>query len=124
MSKIGIFFYIKGKLFAYPRPIESGVDREGKIDSVDSHYDEYEKLSYHFEHDFEYFPRGRVVYDIEKKRSIVYIDRCIKDDASAKEEIISTFEIDPKKAVFRKDAHYKCHNCNPHYSDIIQDDFG
>lgn len=119
---VGPFFWIQGKLIAFPDKLEDGVDSgAGIIDGHAGHMAEYEKLPQRFEHDYDYWPRGRVVFDKTKNRSIVYLDRCIKKDEAVRNAVIQTYMLDPKKTSWRLESHYKCHGCNPKYLDITAD---
>ena len=111
--EVGPFFYIKGKLIAFPDELDDGVDSGvGVIDGKAGHFDEYEKLPYRYEHDYDYWPRGRVVFDKNKGKAIVYLDRCIKKGETVKAAIIDTYHLDVKKTLWRLDTHYQCHRCN------------
>lgn len=117
---VGPFFWIQGKLIAFPNRLEEGVDTGvGIIDGVAGHMTEYEKLPYRFEHDYDYWPRGRVVFHKNKNKSIVYLDRCIKNDEAVRLAILKAYALDPKKTSWRLEDHYKCHCCNPDYQDIV-----
>ena len=70
------------------------------------------KVKYYYKKyrvDFDYFPRGRVVYNIKDDKYYVYNDKCIKDLSS----IIG--EEEKEKIEIREDFHYQCHKCNKYY---------
>ncbi|OQB12239.1 MAG: hypothetical protein BWY15_02288 [Firmicutes bacterium ADurb.Bin193] len=52
------------------------------------------------------FPRGRVVFDSESGKHIIYIDKCIIEKADKIAEIF-----DAKDYVVKEDEHYICKNC-------------
>ena len=60
--------------------------------------------------DFDYYPRGRIIYNVKEKIYYVYYDKCL-------EEIIHNLNIIPKneKVKLLYDFHYKCHKCNKNY---------
>ena len=119
---VGPFFWIQGRLIAYPVELEDGVDSGvGIIDGRSGHRTEYAKLPQRFEHDYDFWPRGRVVFDTKKNRSIVYLDRCIKNDEAVRGEIVKAYGLNPTKTSWRLEFHYQCHRCNPNYTDIVGD---
>lgn len=81
-------------------------------------YDELVKYNRNLaDYDYDYFPRGRVVYNKEKDEFVVYIDKCL-DKSDIKNEIISAFKLPRSNTRFDFDEHYQCHNCNSEYVDI------
>ena len=119
-EKVGPFFWIQGKLIAYPDSIEDGLELcPGKVDGKAGHYTEYQKLPQRFEHDYDYWPRGRVVFDKTKNRAIVYLDRCIKSDEDVHKAIVQAYALDPQRTSWRLEGHYQCHCCNKGYSDLV-----
>lgn len=61
------------------------------------------------------YPRGRVIWDKEKSKAIIYIDPCI-DKKNVLDEIAEAFEVG--EYVTASDFHYHCKNC----SDALFDD--
>lgn len=103
---IGSFFYIRGKLIYNACPLAEGREQAGKLDNSYGHdqlYDDYFKTGEYID-----YPRGRVVWDKEKKRSIIYIDPCInREDVLSR--IIAAFDIGDY--VVEYDDHYHCKKC-------------
>jgi hypothetical protein len=56
--------------------------------------------------EYEDFPRGRVVYDSEHKRFVVYADRRLQNPASVA-EIVSAFQLGSEPYIVQSDAHYR-----------------
>lgn len=56
-------------------------------------------------HEYEYFPRGRVVYEQRKKRFIIYADRKLLDPAIAS-QIVRRFGLEGQPCTTRTDDHY------------------
>jgi hypothetical protein len=82
--KVGIFFYVAGKLITAAVPLENG---EPYADSIGfgSHYEFWttcmpkNPTEVMFKNRaYDAFPRGRVVYFPRKNRFVIYADRCIK----------------------------------------------
>ena len=120
---VGPFFWIDGKILAFPNePNDADDPGTGIIDGKAGHATAYERTPYQQEHDYDYWPRGRVVFDKNKNRSIVYLDRCIKNDEAVRSVIVDSFHLDPKKTSWKLDGHYKCHRCDPNYLDFPPDD--
>ncbi len=59
--------------------------------------------------DYINIPRGRIIWDIEKERSIIYIDPCIEEVPDAINELASIFRLE----IFdiEHDEHYVCPKC-------------
>lgn len=102
MAKIGPFFYINNKLIYNACDLDEGREQAGKLDNFSSG-------------DYIDYPRGRVIWDKEKNKAIIYIDPCI-DKKSVLDEIAEAFEIG--EYVTASDLHYHCKNC----SDALFDD--
>lgn len=104
--KIGPFFYIRGKLIYNACPLSEGRKQAGKLDNSYGHDVLYEK--YFKTGDYIDYPRGRVVWDREKNRAIIYIDPCIHRKTVV-EKIIAAFGLE--SYVVEYDDHYRCKNC-------------
>jgi hypothetical protein len=57
-------------------------------------------------HEYEDFPRGRIVYHINDRRFIIYADRKLQHP-SVINNITALFAISPGTFVVRSDAHYR-----------------
>jgi hypothetical protein len=57
-------------------------------------------------HEYEDFPRGRIVYQIKSGQFIVYADRRLQDP-HVLSEIANLFALTPGTFVVRSDAHYR-----------------
>ena len=60
--------------------------------------------------DFDYYPRGRIIYNLKEKIYYIYYDKCL-------ENCIEKLGIIPQneKVKLLHDYHYKCHKCNKNY---------
>ncbi|MEI6707032.1 MAG: hypothetical protein WCK96_07840 [Methylococcales bacterium] len=65
-------------------------------------------------HEYDYFPRGRLVYFTNSKSFRIYADRCLKK--TDLEKIAATFNL-PSYQLAR-DEHDQCAGCNPEYIDF------
>lgn len=83
---VNIFFVIKGKLIKHECENEIAQKYGDFLNYPYSHMQIWDKHHYKKYHvDFDYFPRGRVIYNIKENYKIC------------------------------TDYHYKCHNCNKNY---------
>ena len=56
--------------------------------------------------EYEHFPRGRVVFNIETKRFTLYVDRRLQGPP-ALDQILGAFGLDPVHCDVRSDPHYR-----------------
>jgi hypothetical protein len=84
------------------------------------HYDFHEafvpdtKHDYRFKvHDYDYYPRGRVVFFPNKNRFVLYADSCLTSDDI--QMVISLFGLDGQVVQVAEDEHYRCAACNKAY---------
>jgi len=104
---IGPFFYISENFITHRIPLSQGEKRGEKLDNPYSHerlYDDYYNRG-----DYIDFPRGRVVWDIEANRAIIYIDVCIEKVDGVVVKIAEMFEL--TEYVVEHDEHYVCPGC-------------
>lgn len=122
--KVGPFYVIDGAVFSDYDEIRDITPINGKSDSDNNHYDYYKLLRQFMpelkEYDYDYYPRGRVIYDTKNDTYNIFIDKCInKNDII--EEIISEYYLPKDKVkITDNDEHYKCHLCNDNYSIITE----
>lgn len=119
-SHIGIFFVIDGVVLRDSVTVENGQPYGDHIEHG-GHYDFWQEFapatvaeSAFKAHAYDYYPRGRVVFDSQRKLVKLYIDRCIKEAAIA--VIRQEFSM-PPDAQISHDAHYQCHQCNREFID-------
>lgn len=58
------------------------------------------------DHEYEFFPRGRIVYNIETDEFILYADRRLQQKQTIP-NIADKFELAQRTFVVRSDAHYR-----------------
>lgn len=104
--KIGPFFYIRSKLIFNACPLSEGRKQADKMDNSYGHEQLYDD---HFiTGDYIDYPRGRVVWDCNNNKAIIYIDPCIRK-ANVLEKIIKAFDL--SEYVLAEDEHYHCKKC-------------
>jgi hypothetical protein len=113
---IGIFYYFDQHVHARPEALgKAEVYGELKTTSF-SHLEFWEnELKKNMPWDYDYFPRGRVVYGLKSRKYTLYIDRCLNDPEIIR-SIAAEFGLSGKNGVgVRFDEHYQCHRCNRDY---------
>jgi hypothetical protein len=118
---VGPFFFIDNNLYDSAEYVTEVPSIRGYSDGSDSHckfwaflqgiYPELRNV------DYDYWPRGRVVYDGNSDRYNIIVDRDINDKKHI-DEIIDTFYLPRNKCVVNTDEHYQCHICNKNYANI------
>ena len=114
MVKVGIFWAVEGKIYAYAEDRQTAQfsGRENLSQIIDSHFSHFRmwdnELSKKFPRaDFATYPRGRVLFDMKGGRHIIHADKCITK--AQLNEVTSIFNaIDP---IICADEHYRCDVC-------------
>lgn len=112
-SKIGpaLFFCVNGKLLFHGCSMEDAEAYGVFLNFPHSHYDiwnkEYEKK---YGVEFDYYPRGRVVYRSSDDTYLIYYDKCMEAYINS-----VTDKYEGKKLETDYDEHYQCHMCNIDY---------
>ena len=119
VPKVGIFFVVDNQLLMDAVPVENG-EPYGDTMGYGSHYEFWETMtpSNVIEKKFkarayDAYPRGRVVYFTQKKRFVLYADKCLKPGEL--KWLAEQFCI--TEPVFARDEHYQCATCNPFFMD-------
>lgn len=63
--------------------------------------------------EYDEFPRGRVVYDVQRDLFVLYADPCILKRKKWLDILIEQFGLPLHKLETKKDAHYRCPACLP-----------
>lgn len=106
--EVGLFFYVNGALIFEGCKLKEAEKYGDFLIFSESHLEAWDKLGYSV--DFDYYPRGRVVYRVTDETFIIYHDRCISEEIK---EFAGKYA--GEKYVFELDEHYCCHNCNENY---------
>lgn len=107
MPLIGPFFYIDDKLLTHKVSVEQGDVHGNRIDNPYSHEKLYDDN--YSRGDYINVPRGRVIWDSENNKAIIYIDTCIEKVDGAVKQIAEMFGL--TYYVLEHDEHYVCPNC-------------
>lgn len=120
--EVGPFYIIDGAVFNDTEPVKDMIDQLVVLDSSNTHYDYWKALQRIYPEfrniDYDYFPRGRVVYDRKKCQYNLFIDKCITSKEIT--EIINELNLPRNKVVTDYDEHYQCHACNSDYVNISE----
>ena len=117
---VGIFFFVAGEVIHDSVSLEDG-ERYGVCVEHGEHYSFWERFlprsptgTAFKGHSYDYFPRGRSVYDLTRQRFKLYADRCI----SQRERLLITSALGlPDDTPFLADEHYQCYQCNSSFVD-------
>ena len=110
IKMVNLFFKVNNKFLIHKCENEVAEKYGDFLNFPESHMEIWEKFyakKYHV--DFDYFPRGRVVYNINEKCYYIYHDKCITN----LEEILKEYENEKYKIC--TDYHYQCRKCNKNY---------
>lgn len=107
MPMIGPFFRINDEIVSHRIFTSQGENRGGKIDNPYSHEKLYDD---HYNYgDYIDFPRGRVVFDAERDRAVIYTDTCIEKTDGAVDKIAKLYKL--TDFIVEHDEHYVCPSC-------------
>lgn len=130
MTCVGIFFVVSDSIVTDTISSELATRNELFVEHGE-HYNFWLKLipstksEFAFKsHAYDYYPRGRVVLDIQINKFSLFIDRCIR--TSSLHEIVDIFGLSSERIQIRYDEHYQCHACNKQFiddPDNLVDDF-
>jgi len=118
-AKVGIFFKV-GNDFLIDAVLLADGEPYGDAIGYSGHYDFHESLEpstpheRRFKaHDYDYYPRGRVVCFPKKNSFNLYTDPCLTPDDINR--IMNLFALDGQTVEVAGDEHYRCSTCNKFY---------
>ena len=112
---VGLFFIANDTLLLHKRTLADAESYGDFLTYPISHDDVWRHEYYKkYRVDFDYYPRGRVVYNHKKELFTVYIDKDL-DKPEIMAKIISIFGLDGNNYKVDYDEHYQCHMCNENY---------
>lgn len=108
-----LFFCTNDKLLFHNCSLSDGEPYGEFINYPYSHYDIWnDNYEQKYGVEYDYYPRGRVVYRKTDNTYLIYYDKCMESHI---EKIISKYE--GFKFEIAYDEHYQCHICNKNYID-------
>ena len=111
-GKVGLFFWVNGKLLLHActlmeaQPYGSFLNYPYSHDAIWRKH--YQQTCYV---DFDYWPRGRIIYNPATQTYSLLYDICMMDVAR---EMAKAFG--HAKVLMMRDEHYQCHECNMFYA--------
>ncbi len=110
--KVGIFWVVSDRdgqsVLEFKKSYyTSEADKSGFINYSYSHFEVWEDEVKSLGDDCYKYPRGRVIYDTNKNKHLIYADECI--DGLAIDEIVGLFDIEDYELC--RDEHYVCRKC-------------
>lgn len=124
VPEVGPFYSIDGVIYADTEPVRDLVKSSlGNVDSNNTHYDYWRSLRRVYPEfrrkDYDYYPRGRVVYHGNSDTYRVFVDKCISDKESIS-KIADELNLPLSKVKVDYDEHYQCSQCNSRYENISE----
>ncbi len=108
---VGLFFVINGKILLYKCKLDKAEKSGHFFNYPKSHMEVWDKYYYKKYHvDFDFFPRGRIVYNVDDDEYYIYHDKCLDGKLDNLINMLSG-----KKIRILHDPHYKCSKCNDEY---------
>lgn len=112
---VGIFFVVNGHILlhtcAHAQAEQYGVFLNYSLSHDEVWRKEYQR---HYGVAFDYYPRGRILYDQERHITRIFYDRCIEAEAQKISENYDSFEL-------LLDEHYQCHQCYADYPELSEE---
>jgi len=124
LACVGIFFLVNDSIISDKVSVEFATKNELFVEHGE-HYNFWLNLipstnaEFAFKsHSYDFYPRGRVVNDIQSNKISLYTDRCL--DTNSINQIIKNFALNYDLVQVRNDEHYQCHSCNSHFLDDLE----
>lgn len=110
-GQVGLFFTVGRQILIYACPLARAGRYGDFLNYPLSHDAVWEKtLRLRYNVDFDYYPRGRIVYNVPNDRYTIYHDRCCEKAAR-----LIGGRYPYAKVAYALDEHYQCRSCNPLY---------
>ena len=110
---VGLFFVADGKMLLHTCTLSDGETYSDFINYPESHDAVWQREYAHkYGVDFDYYPRGRVVFNRTTGIYTLYQDPCIGDSGI---QIRLRICPPPNRCKRELDEHYQCHMCNADY---------
>ena len=111
MNHVCLFFCVNGIFLVHGCSLQEAELYGDFLIYPQSHFDIWEQhYASIYPVDFDYYPRGRVVYRQSDKTFQIYSDGCL--ESVIREWAASRYS---GPVCFARDEHYQCHRCNTGY---------
>lgn len=108
---VGLFFVVNNKLLLHSCSLEKAEKYGDFLNFPESHMQIWDKFYYNkYKVDFDYFPRGRIIYNIKENTYYIYYDKCLENSIREMNLIKQN-----ENVKYLRDIHYKCSKCNKNY---------
>lgn len=113
---VGLFFYVNNDFIFSGCCLKEAQSYGDFMIYPESHYDIWDKIKAEDKEnrikgvDYDYYPRGRVVYRKSDDTFIIYYDKCVMKELDRLSK-----EYEGYNVKYELDEHYCCHKCNPDY---------
>lgn len=106
-NQVGLFFIVCNDLLLHSCEFAES-EPYGDFLNYPLSHDEIWRGNYQKKYhvDFDYYPRGRIVYNKSEQRYILYYDGCIENEAKELQNRFSDIACQ-----ISRDEHYQCHKC-------------
>lgn len=123
--EIGPFYLIDGVVYADTESVRDVfATSQGFKDSDNTHYQYWKSLQTYLPElkmiDYDYYPRGRVVYNTNDNKYYLYADKCILSNKDYLHSVFDELGLRSSQVIIGDDEHYQCHECNLHYENILE----
>jgi len=109
--QVGLFFYVNGRLLFHGCELAEAESYGDFLVYPDDHMEVWNRRYFaRCRVDFDYFPRGRVVYRKSDGVYFIYHDQCLVGRMGALTGRYAEAELR-----LTLDEHYQCRRCNPFY---------
>jgi hypothetical protein len=113
-GRVGIFWVARGALLLHTAALPEAEPYGDFLNYPVAHNDLWRDMyAARYRVDFDYFPRGRIVYNKAKDVYLLYHDACVRRDAEALRR-----RFPDGKCAAALDEHYQCRRCNGSYVDL------
>lgn len=111
VHNVGLFFYVEGNFLFHGCKLNGAETYGDFLVYPESHMDVWDKEYWGtYGVDFDYYPRGRIVYRKTDDTFMIYYDRCIGEEI---QKLVDRY--DGVRVLLDYDEHYQCHICNLDY---------
>ena len=108
---VGIFFAAKDELLLHTCPVEEGEPYGDFVNFPESHDTVWQReYARKYGVDFDYFPRGRIIYNKNADTYKLFYDSCARLEAN---DLLSRYQQGQCEVYL--DEHYQCYKCNKEY---------
>ncbi len=114
IKSVGLFFVAEGALLLHTCPLSEAEHHGIFYNFPESHMRVWNRLyAKKYDVDFDYYPRGRILYRETDDTFLIYKDRCIGGEFDDRLTAACG-----GKWIFAEDEHYSCHGCLDGYCNV------